>query len=127
MDVLNCRDLVKPTAWSCHFQQALLSRISLVCLETHFGEVFFANGGIWNFPGFGAMVALDRCCGLAFQCLLDAVDGDKQDLEAKGNLRPVREDFLLLSLAATSGAGTGGLLPPTKSLSGHCLALFRLM
>lgn len=73
------------------------------------------------------MVALDGGCGLAFQCLFDGVGGDKQDLEVKGNLWPAREDFLPLSLAATYGAGTGGLLPLTKSPSGHCLALFRLM
>lgn len=44
------------------------------------------------------------------------MDGDKQDLEAKGNLWPAREDSLLLSLAATYGAGTGSLLPLTKEL-----------
>lgn len=70
-------------------------------------------------PGFGAVVALHGCCGLAFRCLFNAVDGDKQDLEAKGNFCPVREGFLPLSLAATSGAGTGSLLPLTKSFPGH--------
>lgn len=30
---------------------------------------------------------------MAFQCLFNAVDGDKQDLEAKGNFCPVREGF----------------------------------
>lgn len=64
-------------------------------------------------------MALAGCCGLAFQCLFNAVGGDKQDLEAKGNFWPAREDFLLLSLAATYGAGTGSLLPLTKSFPGH--------
>lgn len=51
--------------------------------------------------------------------LSDAVYGDRLDLEAKGSFWPGREGLLLLSLAATYGAGIRSLLLLTKSFPRH--------
>lgn len=87
------------------------------------------TSGIWNCPGFAAMVALDECCGLAFGCLFNAVDGDKQDLEAKGNFCPARGKFLAPVLGSNFWGWHWEPVTSDRAFLGTCLAqqVFRLM